>query len=488
MLESHKIYLYDRIKEISHTLGTSNFTLSGAANGFSSFGSVYDNGDTVFYAATDGTFYEIGSGIYNTGVQNSIERFPFRSSNNNLIVSFGEGVKEIFVTYPATNSVFTASGIQGYESPKQSGIAFWSSSNIINYDNDILWDSEYKRLGIRKSQPYYGIDVGGDGTESIIRASGFYVGSSGIIFPSGNNGDVAYSGGVQLSHYEPNNIDSLSGLDEIVELSGNAKNTWVLKKQNAGLVFAGPASGCTPPCSPDYPTFRPLQTEDIADLDYLIVSDSGFRFDKPIGLNVNPQSASEFFSYSENQSEITAGWFNSRITSTSSSTTSSKNAVSLTSAAAHVVETGVLNSGMAIASRFFALRNSVPNDAGFLSGIMGIYVGYGNNGLYGQNPETEFAAGLYVAPFDGSGTINNAYDILLEDTEIGSGVINNHYGIYQKGSSKNNVFEGKMNIQGSGTPTSSSAVGSAGDILWDSSYIYICIAPNTWKRSFLSTW
>ena len=56
MLEAHKIYIYDRIKETSYTTGTGNFALNGAANGFSSFGSVYDNNDNVFYAATDGTF------------------------------------------------------------------------------------------------------------------------------------------------------------------------------------------------------------------------------------------------------------------------------------------------------------------------------------------------------------------------------------------------------------------------------------------------
>jgi hypothetical protein len=265
MIDSHKIYLYDRIKETSYTIGTGNLTLNGAANGFSSFGSVYSNGDNVFYAATDGSFYEVGSGVYVTGVQNSIIRFPFRSSNSNNKVSFGEGIKEVFVTYPATNSVYTASGLQGHSTPQESGVAFWSSSNIINYDGNIVWDSGYSRLGILKSQPSYAIDIGGDGAESIIRSSGFYVGSSGILFPSGNNGVSAYSGGIQLSHYEPNIIDTFSGLNEIIELSGNANNKFILKEQNAGLVFAGPASGCTPPCSPDFPTFRPLILKDIAE-------------------------------------------------------------------------------------------------------------------------------------------------------------------------------------------------------------------------------
>lgn len=487
MLEAHKIYIYDRIKETSYTTGTGNFALNGAANGFSSFGSVYNNNDNVFYAATDGTFYEIGSGIYLSGIQNSLIRFPFRSTNNNNKVNFGEGLKEIFVTYPATNAVYTASGIQNHSFPRDSGLAFWSSSNILNYDSSIVWDSGHSRLGINKSQPSFTIDIGGDAANSIVRSSGFYVGSSGVIFPSGNNGDSGYTGGAQLAHYEPNSIDSTSGLDYIIELSGNAKNEFILKKQDAGLIFAGPASGCTPPCSPDYPTFRPITTEDVSDLTYFIVSDSGFRFNKPIGLNVNPQDSAEFFSYSTEHDHPSAR-FVSTVTSTPISTTGSLTSVGSISTATHVVQAGVINSGSAIAASFFALRNSVQNDAGFLSSILGVNICYGNNGLYGQDPETDAAFGLYVLPFDGSGTINNAYDIFLANTPIGSGTINNHYGIYQQGAYKNNVFEGFVNIQGSGTPSSASANGSEGDIRWDDDYIYVCVAPNTWKRSYLSTW
>lgn len=38
------------------------------------------------------------------------------------------------------------------------------------------------------------------------------------------------------------------------------------------------------------------------------------------------------------------------------------------------------------------------------------------------------------------------------------------------------------------TPSSSSDTGNTGDICWDSSYIYVCVATNTWKRSAIATW
>jgi hypothetical protein len=38
------------------------------------------------------------------------------------------------------------------------------------------------------------------------------------------------------------------------------------------------------------------------------------------------------------------------------------------------------------------------------------------------------------------------------------------------------------------TPASATDTGIAGEICWDASYVYVCTATNTWKRSVLSTW
>lgn len=38
------------------------------------------------------------------------------------------------------------------------------------------------------------------------------------------------------------------------------------------------------------------------------------------------------------------------------------------------------------------------------------------------------------------------------------------------------------------TPSSASDTGTTGSIAWDSSYVYVCTATNTWKRSGLTTW
>jgi predicted RecA/RadA family phage recombinase len=50
------------------------------------------------------------------------------------------------------------------------------------------------------------------------------------------------------------------------------------------------------------------------------------------------------------------------------------------------------------------------------------------------------------------------------------------------------INSNKMRLRMSRTPTSASDLGNAGDICWDTDYVYICTATNTWKRSALSSW
>lgn len=41
---------------------------------------------------------------------------------------------------------------------------------------------------------------------------------------------------------------------------------------------------------------------------------------------------------------------------------------------------------------------------------------------------------------------------------------------------------------GGTAPANASATGTAGTIVFDSGYVYLCTATNTWKRAALSTW
>jgi hypothetical protein len=52
------------------------------------------------------------------------------------------------------------------------------------------------------------------------------------------------------------------------------------------------------------------------------------------------------------------------------------------------------------------------------------------------------------------------------------------------------MHDGRIITQGGAaiTPASAGAAGTAGTILWDSGFIYVCVSANTWKRVAIATW
>jgi len=279
------IKLSDRVKETSESNGSGNMELAGAAPGFSPFSDYYVHNDLVFYAITDGTNYEVGSGYYYSAtddayLQNQLRRFPIRTKGNTVTdsnnpnlgcVNFPIGVKEIYVTYPGDFSVFTAHGLDSaYKDPVSSGIAFWETDQILNYSPSLIWDSTNSRLGVSQSTPEFAIDVAGAPNigQGFIRSSGIVVDQSGILFPSGQ----------QHWHFMPNVTDSTTATDDAFEFDGDVEQILKFKKQSAGAVLAGPASGCTygnGACEDGYPSFRALSKYDIPDLRDFYVRHSG---------------------------------------------------------------------------------------------------------------------------------------------------------------------------------------------------------------------
>ena len=297
-MTQNAVNLYDRVKELSYTTGTNDFELSGASAGFSRFRRFYDHDDIILYGITDGTFYEVGSGVFKREDYSSIDnihvdtivRNPFRSSNSDdSKVNFPAGTKEVYITYPATHSVIMGSGLsQGLNVPQRNGVAVWDSENVLNYFSNFVF-TENGGLGINQPNPFYGVDLGGDEQDysSRVRASGYYVGPTGIYFQANttgaNSNDVGlntdaspYVGGRQFVHFKPNLTDAgvtpTTNSHLVFDVSGVVNEYLLLKKQSAGQVFAGPLTSCgSPPCDADYPSFRLLGSGDlpISELDTL---------------------------------------------------------------------------------------------------------------------------------------------------------------------------------------------------------------------------
>ena len=137
------LVLKDRVKETTTTTGTGTYTLAGAVTGFEAFSSVGD-GNTTYYACTDGTDFEVGIGTYTASGTTLARTTILQSSNSDSAVSWSSGTKTIFCAQPAEKAVFLNAS-----------------------DNIELADDEKIVLGTGGD-----LEIFHDGSNSIIKAAG----------------------------------------------------------------------------------------------------------------------------------------------------------------------------------------------------------------------------------------------------------------------------------------------------------------------------
>ena len=135
---------------------------------------------------------------------------------------------------------------------------------------------------------------------------------------------------------------------------------------------------------------------------------------------------------------------------------------------------------------------------GTVSGKTGNFVNFTNKVNFEE--VAEFEDGLVV---DG-GSVSFANPVTFADGFTGQGIFDIDQGAIEFGSgtftptpTTNRLYRSGDNLIWSGselgrvsngTPASATATGTTGEIQWDSNYIYVCIATNTWKRVAISTW
>lgn len=99
------LVLKDRVKETTTTTGTGTYTLAGAVTGFEAFSEIGD-GNTTYYACTDGTDFEVGIGTYTASGTTLARTTILQSSNSDSAVNWTAGTRNIFITQPAQKAVF----------------------------------------------------------------------------------------------------------------------------------------------------------------------------------------------------------------------------------------------------------------------------------------------------------------------------------------------------------------------------------------------
>ena len=109
------LVLNDRVKETTTTTGTGTLTLAGAATGFETFSSAIGNTNTTYYAiASDtGSEFEVGLGTVGAGTLARTSDGVISSSNSDGLVDFSAGTKNVFCTFPASNTLDMVLTTQG---------------------------------------------------------------------------------------------------------------------------------------------------------------------------------------------------------------------------------------------------------------------------------------------------------------------------------------------------------------------------------------
>ena len=91
------VTLANRVKVETSTTGTGTITLGSAVDGFQTFSdSDVSTGDTVRYVIEDGDYWEIGSGVFNSGAV-TMTRVVLQSSNSGSLLNLS-GSAIVFLT------------------------------------------------------------------------------------------------------------------------------------------------------------------------------------------------------------------------------------------------------------------------------------------------------------------------------------------------------------------------------------------------------
>lgn len=161
-------------------------------------------------------------------------------------------------------------------------------------------------------------------------------------------------------------------------------------------------------------------------------------------------------------------------------------------------DTGTITNGMA---GYFWGGN---DDTGVFTNFYGVYVDavYGTiANAYGGYfiAQTEGTNNVGVLIGEATGTKNT--NLLIGTTTQPAG----SYSIYNASTDQNyfagnvgigtaspsellDINSNNIRIRSAKTPASSSDTCDQGEVAWDASFTYVCVATNTWKRSALSTW
>ena len=156
------------------------------------------------------------------------------------------------------------------------------------------------------------------------------------------------------------------------------------------------------------------------------------------------------------------------------------------------VSIGTPGSGVTSATNIYAIRNNNFTVGAASGNTATVTTGYGISLIgptVGATGTLTTYYGYYLGAASVTGTLTNRWGVYIADTVatnyFGNSVL---IGTTTTGASKLVVADSSIQINSSKTPASASDTGTQGQVCWDSSYVYVCTATNTWKRAAIASW
>ena len=102
----------DRVKETSETTGTGTLDLEGASTGFLTFVQGIGDANRCYYVISDGTQFEVGIGTVTAAATDTLSRNTILQTSNNdtAAISWGEGIRDVYVTNHPRNCRWPSKG------------------------------------------------------------------------------------------------------------------------------------------------------------------------------------------------------------------------------------------------------------------------------------------------------------------------------------------------------------------------------------------
>ena len=256
------LVIKDRVKESSTTTGTGTYTLAGAEGGFQTFAAIGD-GNTTYYAATDGTDWEVGIGTYTSSGTTLARTTILSSSNSDSAVNWGAGTKLIFCTQPSSKAILNDANDKFVNGDHFSGVVTFDalSGHPSHAEGQVYYDSVHKTLSYQSDISDIEHEIGVEEHVRVYNNSGATIARGKPVYWSGNSGDYPTIELANATSETKYNVQGLTGHDiannsyGYVIVSGLVDGFDTSSLTAGGNFFAGLTDGALQNASPTYPNF-----------------------------------------------------------------------------------------------------------------------------------------------------------------------------------------------------------------------------------------